>query len=173
MLASMFRLVFLLAAPLLTSCSTESASDKQAMQTVDYEHEIGVPVGAAWPVFANFGGFAEWNAMPITLEIVGDGVGMTRTMDIPGIGRVGERLDQRDDANMSLAYSLVEGNPLGMVQYRAQVTLSAAGAESTRIEWHGEFTGGADADLDQMAENLTGSYQGMSEALGSFVAQRR
>jgi hypothetical protein len=171
MQASMFKLIVLLGCGLLTSCSSETAVDTEPMRAVDYEHEIGVPVAAAWPVFADFGGFAEWNALPITLEIAGDGVGMTRTMDIPGIGRISERLDQRDDASMALAYSLVEGNPLGMVEYRAQVTLSAAGAESTLIRWHGEFTGGADADLDEMAENLAGSYKGMSQALGDFAAQ--
>jgi hypothetical protein len=140
------------------------------MRTVVYDHEIEVPVGAAWPVFANFAGFAEWNAMPIALQIVGDGVGMTRTMDIPDVGRISERLDRRDDANMTLAYSLVEGTPLGMVEYRAEVTLSAAAQNRTLIQWRGEFSGPEDADLEAMAANLTGSYQGMSQALGRFVA---
>ena len=166
----MHRSILLLVVALLTSCSRETALETQLMQTVVYDHEIDVPVGAAWPVFANFAGFAEWNAMPITLQIAGDGVGMTRTMDIPEIGRISERLDRRDDANMTLAYSLVEGTPLGMVEYRAEVTLSAAAQDRTLIQWRGEFSGAEDADLEAMAANLTGSYQGMSQALGSFVA---
>lgn len=172
----MRRLVFLFGVVLLTSCareiSTDTSSDNEAMRTLVYEHEIGVPVSAAWAVFADFGGFAQWNGLPMTLEIAGQGLGMTRSMDIPGIGRVSERLDQRDDTNMKLAYALVEGNPLGMVEYRAEVTLSAAGKDRTLIKWRGEFQGNPGADLDQMAADLTASYKGMSEALGSFVAQR-
>lgn len=143
------------------------------MRTVIYEHEIPVPVNAAWEVFADFGRFAEWNGLPVELEISGDGVGMIRSMDIPGIGRISERLDRLDDANRELAYALVEGNPLGMVEYRAEVILSAAGEARTLLQWRGEFAGEPGADLDQMATALTGSYTGMSEALGSFVAERR
>jgi hypothetical protein len=156
---------------IIASCSQEPPLVQQPMRAVDYEHEIAVPVDAAWAVFADFAGFAEWNAMPITLEIVGDGLGMTRTMNIPDIGRISERLDSRDDDNRQLAYSLVEGTPLGMIEYQAVVTLRAAGDDRTLIEWHGEFEGGPDADLDLMAENLAGSYLGMSEALGRFVGQ--
>lgn len=172
----MLRLTNLVGVVLLVSCSPDITSgtslDKQSMRTVIYEHEISVPVDAAWVVFADFGRFAEWNELGIVLEISGDGVGMTRSMDIPGIGRISERLDRRDDASRELAYALVEGNPLGMAEYRAEVTLSAAGESRTLIQWHGEFSGGPGANLDQMATALTGSYTGMSEALGNFVAER-
>ena len=156
---------------LLASCSSETLPENKPMRTVIYEHEISVPVSAAWAVFSDFAAFGEWNAMPVQLQIVGDGVGMTRTMDIEGIGRISERLDKLDAANMQLAYTLVEGTPLGMVEYHAEVALSAAGDGRTLISWHGEFDGAPGADLDEMAANLTGSYQGMSQALGSYVAE--
>ena len=147
-----------------------SSSCSVPMRTVEHEHEIHVPVSAAWKVFSNFAAFAEWNAMPVELDIDGSGVGMTRTMDIEGIGRIRERLDKLDHEKRQIAYTLVEGTPLGMVEYHAEVALYAAGEGRTLIKWHGEFDGAPGADLDAMAENLKGSYQGMSEALGAFVA---
>lgn len=177
---NLHRLAILLGILLLTSCSGEVPSDvtdaisedAKPMRIVVYEHEIGVPANAAWVVFADFGAFAEWNALPISLELDGQGVGMTRTMDIPGIGRVSERLDQLDHANRTLAYSLVEGTPLNMAEYRAEVTLIDAGEDQSLIQWRGEFTGQPGVDPDEIADNLTLSYKGMSEALAAFVGQR-
>ena len=162
-------LFLILMGGLSASCSTETPPETKPMRTVIYEHEISVPVSAAWGVFSDFAAFAEWNAMPVQLQIAGSGVGMTRTMDIEGIGRISERLDELDEDNMQLAYTLVEGTPLGMVEYHAEVALSAAGDARTLIKWHGEFDGSAGADLDEMAANLAGSYQGMSRALEEFT----
>ncbi|MGI9324313.1 MAG: SRPBCC family protein [Pseudomonadales bacterium] len=159
----MRNLVLSLLVVLSSSCSVP-------MRTVEHEHEIDVPVSAAWTVFSDFAAFAEWNALSVELKIAGSGVGMTRTMDIEGIGRISERLDKLDHEKKQLAYTLVEGTPLGMIEYHADVALHAAGKDRTLIKWHGEFDAAPGADLDTMAENLKGSYQGMSEALGRYVA---
>ncbi len=59
-----------------------------------------------------------------------------------------------------------------MTEYQAEVVLSEAGEEQSLIRWRGRFAGQPGADLDEIGENLTLSYKGMSEALAAFVSQR-
>lgn len=142
------------------------------MKVVNHEHTMKVPARNAWDVFADFGGFLKWNTIDANIEVSGEGNGMVRTLDIPGLGRIGERLDHADENTMSLSYTLVEGQPLGMQTYHADISIVPVSDNESRIIWRGDFSGAVDANLDEMANNLTGSYQGMSEALEHYVANQ-
>ena len=140
------------------------------MRTVTYAQTLNVPAAAAWAVFSDFGNFFEWNGLTeIPHEVVCDGIGMIRLMTVEGLGRIGERLDAMDHTARTQNYSLVEGEPLGMVTYQAEVRFAEIGAERCEIQWTGQFTGHDGADLDEMATNVSGSYAGMSTALETFT----
>ncbi|MEH6571319.1 MAG: hypothetical protein V7709_19715 [Halioglobus sp.] len=54
------------------------------------------------------------------IEGEGEGVGMVRHLDIPGIGKMAERMDQCDMQSQSLGYTLVCGNPAHTTQWRSR-----------------------------------------------------
>ena len=143
------------------------------MDTVKLTVQLGIPAAAAWEVLADFPGFLKWaGGRHGDIEIEGHGVGMIRHMDIPGAGKMAERLDQLDHSRKTIGYSLVYGNPAGMREYRAIVTLEDIvedGDTGCRINWHGEFTPAEGQRTDTVAGNLGAAYQGMSEALVKYV----
>jgi hypothetical protein len=123
-------------------------------------------LGNLWPVSAlTLGGGGQGS-----IETEGTGIGMIRHLDIPGTGKMAERLDQLDAATMTIGYILVYGNPAGMSEYRAVVRLSDA-AGGCRVDWHGEFVPAEGQDTDTVAGNLEAAYHGMSDALEAYVAQ--
>lgn len=144
------------------------------MAIVKYDCDLAVGADAVWAVLADFSGFLDWAAGGpdggATLEIVGDeGIGMIRRLNIPSIGVIGERLVRRDADNMVLSYEIAEGNPLGMATYIAVVTLTNKGDETCHIDWQGDMTVVDGADEAVVAQNLKGSYIGMSKALKAFL----
>ena len=143
------------------------------MREMNYQQTLAVPIDAAWAVLEDYGAFIEWNPINVPYEVVGDGIGMIRYLDIPGLGRLGERLDHLDRSQRSLSYSLTEGEPLGMKTYTAELQLKPESDGTCTLCWIGRFTGGEGADLDEMATNLAGSYARMSTALEQYVQRQQ
>jgi hypothetical protein len=139
------------------------------MKVIDTRCEVDVSADAAWAVFRDFGALLDYMGIDGSLSLEGKGRGTIRRMNIPDMGQFAERLDTRDDARRTLAYTLVEGNPLGMVKYRVEVSLTEVAADRSRFHWRGEFEGAPETDIREIAKALAASYQGMSEAIASFA----
>ncbi len=140
------------------------------MTELDLTVDLSVPVEGAWRVLADFPAFLEWAAVGEgTIEIEGDGIGMIRHMDLPGVGKMAERLDKLDHDNHTIGYTLAYGNPIGMAEYSAVVRLEPTDECGCRIIWHGEFAAADGHDSAAVAESLEGSYRGMSTALAAYV----
>ena len=142
------------------------------MTKVDLTVDVDVPVESAWRVLSDFPAFLEWAGVGEgTIEIEGDGIGMIRHMDLPGVGKMAERLDKLDHDNHTIGYTLAYGNPIGLAEYSAVVRLEPAAGGAGRIIWHGEFSAADGHDPATVAESLEGSYQGMSAALAAYAQQ--
>lgn len=140
------------------------------MTTVTYEQDLELSVQAVWEVLKDFGGFLKWaGGGRGTIEVEGEGVGMMRSLNIPGLGLIQERVEILDPETKTLSYRLVGGQPLGMASYLALVRLIDGGDGACRIAWHGEFEGAEGTDASEIAVNLEGSYVGMSKGLVAYV----
>jgi len=137
---------------------------------IQWEQKIACSADKAWQVFSKFDEFLVWNQLDVGMEITGSGIGMVRTLVIDGFGRVGERLDLLDHATLRQHYTLVEGTPLGMQTYSAEIQIKPLDADTCCIYWDGTFTVAADTDEQKAGESLRGSYQGMSTSLANYVA---
>ena len=135
-----------------------------------WEQEIASSAEEAWKVFSKFDEFLRWNKLDVGFEVTGSGIGMVRTLVIEGFGRVGERLDLLDHEQRRQDYTLVEGTPLGMQTYSAQVQIKPIDATRCRICWEGQFTVPSGTDEAKVGESLKGSYQGMSSSLATYLA---
>lgn len=142
------------------------------MALIQWEQNIASSADKAWSVFSNFGEFLIWNKLDVGMEVTGEGIGMIRTLVIDGLGRVGERLDLLDNETLSQHYTLVEGEPLGMQTYSAQIQIKALDAHNCCIYWEGTFTVASDTDEAKVGKSLQGSYQGMSSSLAAYLTSR-
>lgn len=141
------------------------------MGTVDVTSELSISAADAWAVLEDFPGFLKWaGGGQGSIEVEGAGVGMIRHLDMPGVGKMAERLDQLDPDTRTIGYSLVYGNPAGMSEYRAVVTLRDSGFGCS-VDWHGEFAPADGQDTDTVAGNLEAAYHTMSDALVAYVKQ--
>lgn len=141
------------------------------MPSVSVDRIVDFPPDKIWSVLSDFGGFRDWAlGGQGTIDIEGHGPGMIRFLDVPGMGKIAERLEKADNAAHHLVYSLHQGNPLGMARYTANVRLSSAGDGKCEIHWNGEFDAVEDAIPADVATNLEGSYHGMTDALVAFLS---
>ena len=99
---------------------------------------IDAPADRVWEQLGNFRGI-EIGPGVESVEYEGEGVGMTRTMNL-SIGTVIEQLDEYDDAVRRYAYSIVnEDCPLPFANYSASLQLEEAGEGQTEVVWTGTF----------------------------------
>ena len=142
------------------------------MPSVSVERTVDFAPGHVWAVLADFGAFRDWAlGGEGSIKVEGDGPGMVRLLDVPGMGEIAERLEKADDENHHLVYSLFHGNPLGMMRYTANVHLSPEPGGKCKVSWHGEFDPMPEANASTVAQHLRGSYNSMTDALEAFLAK--
>lgn len=135
------------------------------MGTVVCVKELDVPADKVWAVLSDFGGFLGWaTGGNGSLRLEGTGVGAIRHLELPGLGKMAERLDRNDHDTRTQGYTLMYGQPIGMGKYSAVVTVSDSPG-GCRLDWKGEFEAAPGADPADVAKALEGSYTGMSAAL--------
>ncbi len=141
------------------------------MPELTLQRELDVPVDRAWSVFSNFGGFRDW-ALGGTgsLEVKGEqGPGMIRLIEVEGMGTIGEQLKYLDHQSRKLGYELVEGQPIGMAEYKADIAFEDLGGGRCKINWSGAYTAADGFSDEEVGENLRGSWEGMSASLEAYV----
>jgi Polyketide cyclase / dehydrase and lipid transport len=124
------------------------------MTTVTVSEDINAKASAVWAALSDFGGIEVGG--PITsFETTGKGVGMVRTIGMGG-GKVVERLDRHDPAQMVFTYSILnEDCPLPVSGYSATVKIVAKG-EGCNVNWSGTFEpkGVPEADAMRVVEGI-------------------
>ena len=105
-----------------------------AMVTINFEREVQLPAQRIWAVLEDFGNMA-WAEGVTRTEIVGEGVGMTRRLHMPGMEPIDEVLESMDVPNMTYSYSIPKGLPLPINDYVATARLEPLSDQATRITW--------------------------------------
>ncbi|MEP4147022.1 MAG: SRPBCC family protein [Halioglobus sp.] len=152
------------------SYSQSTAASLVPKTVLEQENSLACDSDAAWQVLADFGNFLAWaTGGSGTARLEGEGVGMTRHLDIPGLGLVSERLDRLDHASRTLAYSMVSETMAGMARYSATVQVITDGAGRCCLRWRGDFEPLPGIDSEEVGNSLAGSYTLMSQGLEAFV----
>jgi len=142
------------------------------MAVLEKENFLTVDGNSAWCALADFGNFLSWATGGIgSVRIEGEGVGMVRHLDIPGIGKMAERMDRCDMQSQSLGYTLVYGNPAGMEVYSATVQVVHAGEGKCSLKWHGEFQPTEGQSEQEVVTALGDSYDAMAQGLETYLKQ--
>jgi hypothetical protein len=125
------------------------------MAEVHEEGELGASVDEVWKLISDFGGFIEAMGLPVDLE--GEGIGQTRTIKMGAVPTI-EKLEERDDANKRLVYSIIQA-ALPVENYLATMQLSAAGDGRTKIVWTSKFDIAGDTSPEDAVNIMSGIYK--------------
>jgi hypothetical protein len=120
------------------------------MIDVTVERELPFPVDQVWGLLANFGDLT-WTKGWSKLETEGEGIGMIRRVILPGIDPIEEKLESMDHTQRRYSYTIPK-MPMPVSDYRADVSVVAAGDAATRVIWH--CTAVADGASDEGATQI-------------------
>ncbi len=126
-----------------------------------------------WNLLSDFGNLS-WmmdSGMKFTLSTSGEGVNMTRHVDVDGIGRIDEQLELLDAASMRLGYTIAKNKVLPFDDYHVVIQLSASDG-GTRIDWDVRFDTQemAAADAEQLIGGTYAAHGDWIEAALSKAA---
>ena len=139
------------------------------MVKVELVRDMDHPAGKVWAVMEDFGNLS-WAGAP-RVEVVGEGVGMTRKVIMEGMDPIEEVLETMDPATMSFTYTIPRGMPLPVTDYRSGCRVESRGDTQSRVYWSCTCT----ATDDNMSESdvqalLEGTYSGMLDGLDAHLS---
>lgn len=138
------------------------------MLTVCVEREVAIPTAKLWATLADFGNM-NWAPGIERMEVIGAGPGMIRRIFMPDMPPIDEVLEAIDHDALRYSYTIPEGIPLPISDYRAEVQLTALPGEHTRIRWSctGTPAGASAEDVGKIMEGAYGQMIGwLVKALG-------
>ena len=141
------------------------------MTSILIEKDMDYPVEKVWAILGDFGNLS-WVEGPERIEVIGDGVGMTRRVHMAGIDPINEVLETMDEPNLSFSYS-IPNMPMPVTDYLASVKVEGQGESSTKIYWSCTCTptdsNMVEADVEAM---LTDTYQQLLGWLDAHLAKQ-
>ena len=156
------------AVPVEATPAPPVAEAPAAAETVSVTKEATVATAPkdVWAKIGDFNGMNTWHPAVAKSEIVtgkNNEPGAQRKLTLADGAAITEELAARDDAAMSLTYTIVE-SPLPVTDYRSTLSVAADGAGS-KITWAGTFKPAAGTEAAKASEIVGGIYQGGLDAL--------
>lgn len=127
--------------------------------------KISATLDSVWAVLDDYGNLS-WIPGADNVEVIGEGVGMTRRLHMPGLeSPIDEILTAKDVANKSFSYTIPKNAVIPFDDYNATVTVTGD-EDSATVNWFCSFDEGEvpEADAKTMIE---GSYTMMLDALAA------
>ncbi|MFT5576633.1 MAG: hypothetical protein ACI89D_002162 [Bermanella sp.] len=109
-----------------------------------------------WALLSNFGDIS-WAPGMDKVEVIGEGLGMTRRIHMAGMEPIDEVLQAMDHDAMSFSYTIPSGIPMPVTDYTAGPTVVSTGPDSCRVDWRGSATPVGVSD-EEATEIIKGFY---------------
>ena len=98
------------------------------------EGDFEISADALWRVISDFGD-VSWLPGDPDFESEGEGVGMIRTIRTPPLPTVREQLQAIDEGGRAIHYTILDGNPMPVRDYRATMKVVDLGGGRSRLQW--------------------------------------
>jgi hypothetical protein len=137
------------------------------MAEVREQSEIPAAPDAVWALVRDIGGFVT--ALGGAVELEGDGVGQIRTMQRGGSAIV-ERLEERNEDERRVRYSILQAGPLPVRDYVATMQLADPGNGATTLTWSSTFepNGVSEEDAVTAVQRIyRGGFKGLQKHFGA------
>ena len=138
------------------------------MAQVIVKEDIDAPADRLWRLVADFGN-VRWSPGGEGARTEGNGPGMVRILGI-GSSEIRERLESRDDAARTIVYTIPQGLPMPITDYRATMIVRSAGDRRSELEWSCTFKPDGVPEAEASAQ-LEGLYRMMIGWIRDFLAK--
>ncbi len=142
------------------------------MASVDYSRDLNFSAEKVWAVLEDFGNM-DWSGGIERVELIGEGVGMTRRLHITGMDPIDEVLESMDSATMSFSYSIPVGLPLPVTGYVASARIEPLGDQQCRALYNCQCEPTdpnlSDADLEAMVH---GTYSMLLDMVEAYLTDK-
>ena len=154
----------------MVASSKMDGDDHVKDMKVKVERDLAFPKARVWEVLGDFGDIG-WAAPGIQVDRIGEGPGMIRRLNMPGMEPIDEVLEAIDQDAHRFSYTIPRGLPMPITDYRAVVELEALGDDGCRVHWSAVGTATGDFSGEQAAEILHGAYAQMLDQLDAHLRQ--
>ncbi len=119
------------------------------MIEIEHARTIELSADTVWREVRQFDRVLTWipGGAESTIEVVGEGIGAVRELELATQGYVKHQLVAFDDSERSFSYELIAGKPIGMQDYTVVASVTPESEDRCTIRWQGKMT--ADASLDE------------------------
>lgn len=131
--------------------------------------EIHASPDAVWQLIGGFDSLPDW--LPFIPSSETDEGGRVRRLSTPAGDAIVERLEAFDNSARSYTYSILQA-PFPVTGYRATLRVQKITAESSRVEWFGEFTPAGVSD-EEASALFEGIYRDGLNALSASFDKKR
>lgn len=142
------------------------------MTTVTREVVLATAPADLWQQVGDFASIHVWHPAIVSTEIVkgeNNVVGAHRKVTLGDGAAVVEELAERDDAGMTLSYTIVDA-PLPVADYRSTITVVSEG-DGSKMSWSGTFKPVGDTPPAEVEALIGGIYQAGLDSLAKPAAE--
>ena len=129
--------------------------------------DFNVAADCVWNVLEDFGNMGWLNMADISIQVIGEGIGMVRRVSVDG-QYIDERLESIDKNSQSLTYSIEECEIFPFKNYLAEMKVESIGQDTCKITWMSNFEEG-DMAKDEAESMMTFNYNTMLDSLAVHV----
>ncbi len=142
------------------------------MAGISFKRDLPFAAANVWAVLEDFGNMA-WAPGVKQVELIGDGIGMTRRLHMDGMDPIDEVLQSQDPATMSFSYTIPRGIPLPVTDYVASARIEYVDENNCRAHWSCTCTA-TDTCMDetQLEEMLHGTYTLLLDMVESYLTEK-
>lgn len=138
------------------------------MVEVNLTRDIAASSDAVWAVLENFGDLSWVPGAGDNVEVIGEGVGMIRRINMEGLDPIDEVLESMDRAAKSLSYSIAKNAVIPFDKYVASVRVAEKDASTATVFWDCTFDEGEIPGADAKAM-IEGNYNMLLDGLTGRV----
>lgn len=128
---------------------------------------FNVPAEKVWSVLEDFGNMGWLNMADISIEVIGEGIGMVRRVSLNG-QYIDERLESMDKQAGLLTYSIEECELFPFKNYLAQMTVEKINELECKMTWMSDFEEG-NMPKEEAESMMTFNYNTMLDSLAVHV----
>ena len=129
--------------------------------------DFSVAADSVWSILEDFGNMGWLNMADISIEVIGEGIGMVRRVSLNG-QYIDERLESMDKQAGLLTYSIEECELFPFKNYLAQMTVEKINEFECKMTWMSDFEEG-NMPKEEAESMMTFNYNTMLDSLAVHV----
>lgn len=142
------------------------------MPRIAITKEVDASAAAVWTLLADFAD-VSWIPVAGQVDVVGEGIGMSRSIHGSSGRPVVETLTHLDPERRELGYRIAD-NPLPVNRFEALVTVQSLPGPGSEVTWNVDYepSGSTDADAQATRQAIEAVYGMMAGWLADAAATR-